>query len=137
MFQSLTTSGHIEYAHRHISELFTQHAEWLCSVGQTEAYSLHRNEMELSISGERLLLSCWTEKGTRTWRILDWYWNGQVLLLHGSRRMGAELPLIELIPRASASAIAATIRPARQERCNRLAELASLLEPETRIERVA
>ena len=137
MFQTLTTSAQRAYAHRHISELFAQHAEWLCSVGQTEAYSLHRNEIEISISSDRLMLSCWTEKGTRTWRILEWYWNGEILLLHGSRKMGAELPLIELIPRASASAIAATIRAARQACCNRMAELACSLEPQTKIERAA
>jgi hypothetical protein len=135
IFQTLTTAAQRAYAHRHISELFSQHAEWLCSVGQTEAHSLHRNEIEISISNDRLMLSCWTEKGTRTWRILEWYWNGEILLLQGSRKMGAELPLIELIPRASALAIAATIRAARQARCNRLAELACLLEPQTKIER--
>src|SRR4030095_5220164 len=91
--------------------------------------------MDLSISQDRLMLSCWTEKGTRAWRILEWSWNGQTLSLHGSRKLGAELPLIELIPRASALAIAATIRAARQARCDLLAQLANTLEPNTRIER--
>ncbi|HEY8225747.1 MAG TPA: hypothetical protein VIG25_10745 [Pyrinomonadaceae bacterium] len=137
VFQRLTTPAQARAAHRHISDLFTQHAEWLCSVGQAEAHSLHRNELDVSLSQDRLMLSCWTEKGTRTWRILEWAWNGQVLSLHGSRKMGAELPVIELIPRASASAIAATIRAARQGRCNLLAQLASTLEANTRIERAA
>ena len=83
------------------------------------------------------MLSCWTEKGTLTWRILDWFWNGEILAVHGSRKMGAEQPLIELIPRTSASVITATIRAARQARCYRLAELACALEPETRIERAS
>ena len=137
MFQPLTTSAQRSSALRHIAELFAHHAEWLCSVDQTEAYSLHRNEIDISISSDRLMLSCWTEKGTRTWRVLDWFWNEQMLAFHGSRKMGAELPLIELIPRTSAAAIAATIRAARQARCNRLAELACAFEPDTRIERVA
>jgi hypothetical protein len=51
--------------------------------------------------------------------------------------MGAERTLIELIPRASASAIAATIKAARQIRCDRLAQLSSTLQPETKIERVS
>jgi hypothetical protein len=51
--------------------------------------------------------------------------------------MGAELPVIELVPRASAKAVAATIKAARQIRCNRLAELASTIGTETRIERCA
>src|SRR5262245_31296747 len=137
MFQNLTTSEQRSYVYRHVAELFAQHAEWLCSVDQTEAYSLHRNEIEISISGDRLMLSCWTERGTRTWRMLDWFWNGEILAFHGSRKMGAERPLIELIPRTSASAIAATIRAARQARCYRLAELSCALEPETKIERAA
>jgi len=137
MFQSLTTSEQRSYAHRHIAELFAGHAEWLCSVDQNEAYSLHRNEIEISISTDRLMLSCWTEKGTRTWRLLDWFWNGEALAFHGSRKMGAERPFIELIPRTSASSITATIRAARQARCYRLAELASALEPDTRIERAS
>jgi hypothetical protein len=137
MFQRLTTPLLLASAHNEISALFAQHVEWFCSAGQTEAYALRRTELDLSISGERLLLSCWTERGTRTWRILGWHWNGQVLSLQASRKMGAERPLIELIPRASASAIAATIRAARQTRCNQLAELASVLQSETRIERAS
>src|SRR4030095_4399328 len=137
MFQRLTTPEQVRAAHIHIVQLFRQNAEWLCSIGQGEAHSLHRNEMHLSISQDRLMLSCWTEKGTRTWRILEWCWNGQVLALHGSRKMGAELPLIELFPRTSALAIAATIRAARQARCDRLAQLATTIEPNTRIERAA
>jgi len=137
MFQNLTTSEQRSYAHRHIAELFASHAEWICAVNQNQAYSLHRNEIEITISNDRLMLSCWTEKGTRTWRLLDWFWNGEVLAFHGSRKMGAEQPLIELIPRTSASSITATIRAARQARCYRLGELACGLEPETRIERAS
>jgi hypothetical protein len=51
--------------------------------------------------------------------------------------MGAERPLIELIPRASSAAVAATIRAARQARCDRLAQIASGLEANVRIERRA
>ena len=71
------------------------------------------------------------------WRILKWHWNGQSLALHVSRRAGAELALIELIPRASAKSVAATIRAARQSRCERLAQLAADLQSATVIERLA
>jgi hypothetical protein len=70
------------------------------------------------------MLSCWTEKGHRLWRILDWDWNGQLLQLNASRRSGAELSVIKLIPRVSARAVAATIRAARELRCERMAHLA-------------
>ena len=135
MFQRLTTLASIEAARRQIAGLFQQHAEWFCTAGRGETYALRREEMDISVAHERLVLSCWTEQGSRSWRILGWQWNGQMLLLQASRRMGAELPLIELIPRASEAAVAATIRTAREFRCHRLAQLACAWQPETRIER--
>ena len=62
---------------------------------------------------------------------------GSRSMLQASRRMGAELSLIELVPRTSAKAIAATIRAARELRCDRLAQLACALQPDTAIERLA
>src|ERR1044072_8426642 len=58
-------------------------------------------------------------------------------LLQASRRRGAESPLIELVPRASAHAVAATIRAARQVRCDKLARLTAAFQVDTRIERCA
>lgn len=137
MFEHLTSHASVEAAHRQITALFRQHVEWFCTAGRAETYALRRDEMDVRVMHGRLLLSCWTEKGSRSWRILGWEWNGQMLLLQASRRFGAELPLIELVPRASARAVAATIRAARQMRCRKLAQLASGVELETRIERCA
>jgi len=120
-----------------LQQIIQQHAEWLFVSSDGTAQSLRRSEIDVTVSHHRLMLSCWTEKGTRTWRILDWQWNGEMLLLHASRRMGAERTRLELIPRTSARAIAATIRAARQSRCERLAELARDCEPQTTIERCA
>jgi hypothetical protein len=137
MFQRLTTPALLEAARIKISALLRDHAEWFCTPGKGESQALRRNEIDIRVSQQRLVLSCWTDKGSRSWRILGWHWNGQILTLQASRKMGAERPLIELIPRASASAVAATIRAARQIRCDQLAQLACALEPETRLERVA
>jgi len=137
MFQRLTSPDLLAAAKRQITELFAAHAEWFCTPGQGNAQALRRNELDIEISQGRLVLSCWTEKGSRSWRILAWHWNGQILSLQASRKMGAERPVIELIPRASANAIAATIKAARQFRCDRLAQLSGALLPETTIERAA
>jgi len=137
MFQNLTTPASIEAARQQIDALFRAHAEWFCTAGRGETYALRRDELEITVAFQRLVLSCWTEKGSRSWRVLGWEWNGQILLLQASRRMGADLPLIELVPRASAQAVAATIRAARQIRCGKLAQLASALVVDTRIERCA
>lgn len=137
MFENLTSLASVEAARQQIAVLFRQHAEWFCTAGRGETYALRRDEMDVSVAHGRLMLSCWTEKGSRSWRILGWEWNGQMLLLQASRRLGAELPLIELVPRASAMAVATTIRAARQIRCEKLAQLACAAQPEARIERCA
>lgn len=137
MFQDLTTPASIEAARQQIAALFRAHSEWFCTAGRAETYALRRDELEISVAFGRLVLSCWTEKGSRSWRVLAWEWNGQMLSLQASRRMGAERQLLELVPRASAQAVAATIRAARQVRCDTLAQLACALVADTRIERCA
>jgi hypothetical protein len=137
MLQHLTSIASVEAAREQIAALFRQHAEWFCTAGRNETYALRRDEVDVAVAHEKLVLSCWSEKGSRSWRILAWEWNGQMLLLQASRRMGAELPLVELVPRASALAVAATIRAARQIRCEKLAHVACAFEPAARIERAA
>jgi len=137
MFQRLASAAAVDSACRHITALIREHAEWFCSQSQGETYALRRSEIDVAVSQGRLILSCWTENGSKSWRILSWFWNGQALVLEASRRMGAEQPLIELVPRASAKAVAAVIKAARQVRCHKLAELAASYEPNTRVERCA
>src|ERR1044072_4027558 len=119
MLRSLTTPAQVVSAHHEISALLHEHAEWLF-VCDGVSQSRRREEIEVVVMRERLLLSCWTEKGTRLWRVVAWDWNGQLIDLELSRRMR-----IQLIPRTSAKAIVATIRAARQMRCERLAKLAA------------
>jgi len=127
----------LESACQQIAALFRQHAEWLYVSSDGTTQPLHREEIDIAIAHEKLVLSCWTETGNQLWRVVNWHWNGQSLALHASRKMGAEVSLIELIPRVSARSVAATIRAAREVRCERLAQLAAALEPETVIERFA
>jgi len=123
MLKSLTKPELVETASQEISALLREYAEWLfvCdSVSNSVAQSLRRDEIEVVVMRNRLLLSCWTEQGTRLWRVVAWDWNGQLLELEVSTRVR-----IQLIPRTSAKAITATIRAARQMRCERLARLAA------------
>jgi hypothetical protein len=119
----LTEHQLAETARRQIAELFESHFEWFHTTDDGPSQPLKRTELDISVSNGKLILSCWTEKGTRSWRIRDWKWTGEKLVLQGSRRMGAEQPLIELIPRAAASAVATTVKAARQARCDLLAQL--------------
>jgi len=137
MLQRLTSPTLLEFAYEQIVALFRAHAEWLYVAGDGTSQSLRRDEIDVAIVHKRLVLSCWTEKGNRLWRILAWNWNGQSLELQTSQRMGGVRELIQLVPRTSAKHIAATIRAARQLRCYVLAQLAAALEPGTTIERLS
>ncbi|HEU4766734.1 MAG TPA: hypothetical protein VFS77_05145, partial [Pyrinomonadaceae bacterium] len=137
MIQRLTNTALLESAHQQIASVFRLHAEWLYAVTDEPAQSLRRDEIEIAIVSERLFLSCWTDNGNQLWRVLAWHWSGELLTLQVSRRMGAELSVIEFIPRTSAKAVTATIRAAREIRCERLAQLAATSPPETAIDRFA
>lgn len=133
----LLTPQTVESAREQIAKLFEKHVEWFHLTDDGTSQSLRKSELDVAVSHGRLILSCWTEKGIRSWKIRSWQWTGEKLLLEGSRRMGAERPLIELIPRASASVIAATVRAARQARCDVLGRLAASQLEGARIERAA
>src|ERR1051325_8872728 len=120
-----------------ITELFRAHAEWLFVPAEGPAFSVRRDELEIAIVHGKLVFSCWTEKGNRCWRVLAWHWNGQLLELQTSRRLGRERALMQLVPRASAKHMTVVIRAARELRCERLAQLAAAFEAGTRIERLS
>jgi hypothetical protein len=121
--QHLTKLDHVELARQQIAALFETHFEWFQTINGGRSLALNRGDLEVNVSHGNLILSCWTDTGICSWRIGSWRWNGEKLILQASRRMGAENPVIELIPRAAATAVAATVRAARQARCHRLAEL--------------
>lgn len=136
--QRLANSISVEDALRAITEVTRAHSEWVLSsdIGNSQTL-LKRNEFDFSATSRGLILSCWTERGTRTWRVRAWDWTGDKLRLEATRRMGAERALLELIPRASAKAITATVTAARQGRCEKLADAARDMLPASRIERAS
>jgi len=135
--QDLTNSLSIESAQRTIQELFSAQSEWFLSQDSAPALALRSSEFDFSVAHQRLLFSCWTEKGSRSWRVTSWVWTGDKLVFKATRRMGAERVTLELIPRASAKALTASIAAARQARCEKLARIAAEAQPGTKVERVA
>jgi hypothetical protein len=125
MFEALTDPARAAAAREQIHEYFREHSEWFCTLGEGNVQALNRSELAIDLLNGRLIFSCWTEQGTRSWRVGAWKWSGEKLLLAASRRLGAERPVIEIIPRASASSIAATVKAARLLRCEQLARLAA------------
>lgn len=104
-------------------EFADRHTDWFISEDGRVPLEVNRTEFDFSVAHGRLMFSSWTEKGTRTWRVLDLHLSDDKLLLRVSRRLGAEVATVELVPRASARALVATVTAARQMRCEQLARL--------------
>src|SRR6476659_1147035 len=108
---------------RPLVEFADSHAEWFMTEGGRVPLEINRGDFDFAPAHGRLIFSSWTPQGSRTWRINEWHHSDDKIILRASRRMGAETTTIELVPRASARALVATIAAARQERCERLAQL--------------
>jgi hypothetical protein len=125
MLLRLHDAATVQSAKRSIDELLGKHSEWFLAQDGAAPFLLDSAEFDFSIDHQRLIFSGWLETGFRSWRITAWSWTGQKLVLEASRRMGAEVATLELVPRESARAIVAGIAAARQARCVRLAQIAS------------
>src|SRR5215471_1016201 len=110
-------------AARRLLDFANRHSHWFMSEDGRLPLEVNRSEFDFSVAHGRLIFSCWTQAGARAWRVTEWNGSDEKLLLHASRKMGAEISRIELVPRASAKAIMAGITAARQARCEHLAQL--------------
>jgi hypothetical protein len=125
MLQQLNDAAAVADAKRSIDELLGGHSEWFLAQDIGAPFAIGCGELDFSIDHNRLIFSSWIETGFRSWRITAWNWTGQKLVLNVSRRMGAEVATLDLVPRESARAIVAGIAAARQARCVKLAQIAS------------
>src|SRR5712672_2080958 len=116
-------AGSINRDQLELLEFVQPHAEWFISEDGRLPLEVNRNEFDFSVAHGRLIFTCWTQQGARAWRVTHWNRAGEKLVLKVSRRMGAEAATVELVPRASAKALVATIAAARQARCEVLAEI--------------
>jgi hypothetical protein len=142
MPERVNTPQRIEAARVKITELLAGQVEWFCTFGAETSHAqkteaLSRSELDIAVAHGRLILTCWTEKGSRSWKVFAWEWTGQKLVLQASRKMGAERPSIELVPRAAATTLALTVRAARQTRCDEMAQLACILQKGAKVERAS
>ena len=123
MLPQLNNIAEIESAHRAILEQISAQKDWFFAEEGGAPLALGRDEFDFSVAHRRLIFSCWTESGSRSWHVKAWSSTGDKLILKASRRMGAEVATLELVPRASAKAMVASIAAARQARCQKLAQI--------------
>lgn len=138
MLHPLTDAVVIRSAQSAINELIDAHAEWFLSaeIGRSST-ALKRNEFDFSQTHQHLIFTCWTDKGTRSWRVTAWELTPDMLRLGATRRLGREQTVLELVPRAAARALTATVAAARHARCEKLAMAAAEVLPRAKVERIA
>src|ERR1044072_1790899 len=117
------SSSSVKNAAQQLVEFANRCPDWFMSEDGRLPLEITRGEFDFSAAHGRLFFSSWTQKGSRVWRVNDWSSSEEKLTLRVSRKLDAETATIELVPRASAQALIATIAAARQERCERLAQL--------------
>ena len=81
MPERVNTPARIEAARLKIAELLTTHAEWFFTLNGGESHALRRSELDIAVAYGRLILTSWTQKGTRAWKIFDWELTGEKLTL--------------------------------------------------------
>lgn len=123
MPHALNNLAAVENAERTIRTLLNSHTEWFLAQDGRAPVAVDKSEFDFSLAHQHLIFSSWTERGSQTWRITAWEWKGEKLVLEATRRMRGEVAKLELVPRASAKALVASIAAARQARCEKLAHL--------------
>ncbi|HYR77084.1 MAG TPA: hypothetical protein VEM96_14715 [Pyrinomonadaceae bacterium] len=123
MLLQLNNIAEIESAHLAIHEHISAQKDWFFAEEGSAPLALGSDEFDFSVAHRRLIFSCWTESGSRSWHIKAWSSTGDKLILKASRRMGAEAATLELVPHASAKAMVASIAAARHARCENLAQI--------------
>lgn len=125
MLERLTNTDSIKNAELCLRELIDAHGEWFyAEASGANAIALRGSECDFRAAHGRLIFSCWSNEGASVWNIVAWEWTGEKLLLEAMRRMGRESATLELVPRARAQVLSATVSAARRKRCERLAQLA-------------
>src|SRR6202008_985383 len=69
MPERVNTAARLEAARSKIAELLTTHVEWFCSLDGGDSRALRNSELDIVVAGSRLILTSWTEQGTRSWKI--------------------------------------------------------------------
>lgn len=137
IMERLANSDEVREAARSACELTKSRAEWFLIRDGGARFSLRRGEMDFSVTHNRLIFSCWTERGTEVWRVTALKIFGEKLLLEVARRAGRERARLELIPRARVTDIKEALSETRRVLCERMARLAREVSDGAKIERVA
>ena len=111
--------------------------EWLLTDQTRRSFALNADEIELIAEREKILLSFQTGSGFRTWRITNYKFEKQKILLDLSRNFGKEKQTFELIPRLLTNELSETIELARSRQTEKIAGQIVETYPQTKLVRIS
>jgi len=114
-------------------DLLKKHTEWIAVFEDGRVFSLRTHEMELGEGSFGHL----DRDGYRYWKIERIGVEGDRIRLHLSRRFGADVSTLELIPRMSAEEAVAAVRESRLARANEISEAVASSIPGSKIRRIS
>lgn len=106
-----------------LQDFFNLRNEWLLINQSEQTFLLAREEIEVEIVGNKILVSFLNEDGFQIWRIVEAEIEKEKIALGLTRNFGKETQKINLVPRALAEEFAETVELARLERVNKIAKL--------------
>lgn len=126
-----------EHSRQVIFDFLDSQQEWLLRNEFGKAFSLDKTEIEIEVSGNKLLFSFLDNKGFQIWRVTNYEIKDGKLNLGLTRNFKKENEIITLIPRISAGEIGETVELARLEKANKYAQLTADYMPKTKLVRVS
>ena len=120
-----------------LRELIDSNFEWLLIRENGRTFPLRRTEIEIVEEPARTLVEVLGEEGFRALRVCSFSIDGGEILIDVASRFGREVEKLRLVPRVSASELAANVELARLEKANEIATLLTENFVGTRVVRVA
>lgn len=113
------------------------HNEWLLVRANGRAFPLLRNEIELTGAAERVQFGFADDCGFRAVRLNNFLPEAAEIVMQIAGPFGRDEEELRLIPRTSASELAAEVELARLKKANEIAELINARNAGTKLERVS
>ena len=127
----------LEGALAEIVEHLDSRGEWLIVHVAGRAFSLRRDEIELTLDRGKLFFGFIDEKGFQIWRVAAYKIESEKLTLDLTRNFDRERERINIVPRISAGELSAEVELARLEKANRIARLIVSENPKLKLVRVS
>ena len=120
-----------------LTEFFDSNPEWLLINSAGKSFALKKQEIELEIKYEKILLSFLDDTGFQTWRVLDFKYEKSEIVFDLTRNFQKTREKIRFVPRISVAALGEDIELARLEKANQTAASLASQFSDIKLRRVA